>query len=871
MIFGGTKFYFCGSAHKADFAAAPDRYAGAQPLAPAVPPPPAAPAKPAPVQLPKLVLHETSRPTAVPSRLKLTPLRSERRRAEPSAGPAGRTAIPVRLAVVTRPPADVVEEEPPAAVAAAAPAPPPAPSVPPAPAPEERPAAAAPTRRLLFDVEGMTCASCAVRVEKTIGRVPGVTRVAVNLAANTAVIETSDGLDEDLVARAVAGAGYQARLRTAETLGPREDAAGGARRTRTGFIAGALATAVVMALNMGPAFPGSGWVQLALTLAVLAGPARRFFRTALSQARRAAANMDTLIALGAAVSFGYSLWVLVTGAHGLYFETAAAIVTFALGGRWLEERAKGRTGEAIAALVKLRPATARLVEEGGTREVPLAAVRVGALFRVLPGERIPTDAVVRSGESAVDESLLSGEPIPVDKRPGDAVTGGTLNQSGALDCEAARVGADTTLARVARLVEEAQGSKARVQRLADRVSGVFVPVVIGAAVAVFLTRYVAGGHAPGALLAALVPAVTLLVIACPCALGLATPTAIMVATGRAARSGILVRDAETLERAHAVSVVVLDKTGTITEGKPAVVDFAYRPAPGAGDGVDAVRDLLGLVAAVESRSEHPVGRALAAYAAERGGPAPAVSRFGARPGAGVVGAAGGHTVVLGNPALLAEEGAPQAELEALEADLLPGRTMVYALVDGHVRGAFAVTDRVKPGAAAAVARLRGLGLRVVMLTGDRKLAAAAVAQQVGIEDVRAEVRPEDKASIVKELRDTGAVVAMVGDGINDAPALAAADVGIALGAGAQVAIEAAPITLAGSDLAAVPDVLALSRRTLRVVKQNLLWALGYNVIAVPVAALGLLAHHGPMIGSAAMAFSSLSVVSNSLRLRRVKL
>ncbi|HEY3354705.1 MAG TPA: copper-translocating P-type ATPase, partial [Polyangia bacterium] len=643
-----------------------------------------------------------------------------------------------------------------------------------------------------------------------------------------------------------------------------------AAATRTAFLIGAVATVVVMALSMGLAFPGHGWVQLGLALVVLAGPARRFFVTALGQARHAAANMDTLIALGAAASFAYSAWALGAHGQGLYFETTVAIVTFALGGRWLEERAKGRTGEAIAALVKLRPETARVIEGDATREVSITSLTAGTLFRVLPGERVPTDGVVRAGESAVDESLLSGEPIPVDKTPGDAVTGGTLNQSGALDVEATRVGADTTLARIARLVEEAAGSKARVQRLADRVSGVFVPVVIGAAVAVFVARYLLHPGA-GALLAALVPAVTLLVIACPCALGLATPTAIMVATGRAARGGILVRDAETLERAQAVSVVVLDKTGTITEGKPAVVDFVRHPAPGDEAAAPDERDLLALVAAVESRSEHPVGRALAAYAAARGGPAPTITRFAARPGAGVVAEADGRPVVLGSRALLAAEGAPPGELDALEAEALPGRTMVYALVDGHVRASFAIADRIKPGTAAAIARLKQLGVRVVMLTGDLRSAATTIAQQAGIEEVRAEVRPEQKASVIADLRAAGAVVAMVGDGINDAPALAAADVGIALGAGAEVAIEAAPITLAGDDLAGVADVLALSRRTLAIVKQNLWWALGYNLIAVPVAALGLLAHHGPMIGAAAMALSSLSVITNSLRLRRVQL
>ncbi|MBI5477550.1 MAG: heavy metal translocating P-type ATPase [Deltaproteobacteria bacterium] len=488
-------------------------------------------------------------------------------------------------------------------------------------------------------------------------------------------------------------------------------------------------------------------------------------------------------------------------------------------------------------------------------------------FRVLPGERLPTDGVVRSGESAVDEALLSGEPLPVEKAPGDAVTGGTINQTGVLDCAVTHVGEDTTLARIARLVEEAQGSKAQAQRLADRVSAVFVPVIIVGALAVFLARYLGLAAEPGALLRALIPAVTVLVIACPCALGLATPTAIMVAVGRAARRGILVRDAQTLERAHEVTLVVLDKTGTITEGRPAVVDFS----PQGDTSEEATRELLDAVAAVESRSEHPIGRALCAYAESRGATPGEVTAFLARAGFGVEGQVAGRRVVLGTRDLLLAEGADQAALDEAEGPAVPGHAPVYAMLDGAVRGVFGVSDRIKPGAADAVARLKAAGIEVVMLTGDQGAVAAAIAAAVGITDYRAEVHPEDKAQIVNELKGQGWVVAVAGDGINDAPALAAADVGIAMGGGAAVAIEAAPITLGRGDLHGVADALALSRHTLRIIKQNLAFSLAYNLVAVPLAAAGVMTAHGPMIGSAAMALSSLSVIANSLRLRSTRL
>jgi Cu+-exporting ATPase len=847
MIYGRDKFYFCGPEHRAAFAAAPRQYLD-RPVAPAIPQPEHLPPPPPKIALPRLVLHETSQPTAAPSKLTITPLLSEQKRAAQTRGADAFARKPAAMLTLEADAADAAADGadgavPPHALAS----------------PEGG--------RVLLDLEGMTCASCVARVEQAIGRVPGVGRVSVNLASRSAVVDLATAVDLRLITTAVSGAGYGATVRTAaeRTLAPPRSAAAGARAH---FILAVSLSAVVMGLAMTSHGAASGWTQLILTAVVLFGAGRRFFVAALKQAGHAAANMDTLIALGSAVAFGYSAWAFLRAPHGgVYFETAAFIVAFALGGRWLEERARGRTSAAIAELVQLQPDVAHLLEGGTTRDVAVASLVPGDGFRVLPGERVPTDGVVRSGESAVDEALLSGEPLPVEKRPGAPVTGGTINQTGALDCAVTHVGPDTTLARIARLVEEAQGSKAQAQRLADRVSAVFVPVVILAAVAVFLARYLGHTAEAGALARALIPAVTVLVIACPCALGLATPTAIMVAVGRAARSGILVRDAQTLEKAHEVTMVVLDKTGTITEGKPAVVDFS----PHGDTAEEAVFELFAAVAAVESRSEHPIGRALLAYAESRGATAGDVVDFTARAGFGVRAGFEGRSVVIGTRDLLLAEGADVAELDEAEADAVPGHTPVYAMLDGQVRAVFGVSDRVKAGAADAVARLKAAGIEVVMLTGDQGPAAGTIAEAVGITDYRAEVRPEDKAQIVNELKGQGWVVAMVGDGINDAPALAAADVGIAMGGGAAVAIEAAPITLGRGDLHGVADALSLSHHTLAVIKQNLAFSLAYNLIAVPLAALGVMTAHGPMIGSAAMALSSLSVISNSLRLRGLRL
>ena len=542
-------------------------------------------------------------------------------------------------------------------------------------------------------------------------------------------------------------------------------------------------------------------------------------------------------------------------------------MTLILLGRWLEARAKGRAGAAIKALMGLQPKTAQLLRNGEAVPVPVASLRVGDVVLVRPGEKVPVDGVVVNGESSVDEAMLTGESMTVAKRVGDEVTGATLNQRGALTVRATRIGADTALAQIVRLVEQAQGSKAPIERLADRVAAIFVPAVLAIAALTFLA-WLLLGPGGGEIAKPLLAAVTVLVIACPCALGLATPTAIMVGTGRGAEQGILIKDAASLERAHALSAVILDKTGTVTEGRPQVTDVV--PLHG-----QHANDVLRLAAAAEARSEHPLAAAVVTHARAAGLTLPEPAAFVSTPGQGVAAQVEGSEVLVGNARLLAAHGVATARLapvaEHLEAN---GRTVSLVAVDGQPAGAIGIADTVKPTSAAAVAALRRLGLAVYLLTGDNPRVAAAIGREVGIppDHIRAEVRPEDKAAEVAKLRAAGHVVGMVGDGINDAPALAAADVGFALGTGTDIAMETAAITLLRGDLRSVPVAIRLSRRTMRTIKQNLFWAFGYNTAMIPLAALGLLAAlGGPMLAAAAMAFSSVSVVTNSLRLRRAKL
>ena len=722
-----------------------------------------------------------------------------------------------------------------------------------------------PQRQWELHVDGMTCASCVGRVEKALRKLPGVGSANVNLATETASVTTlgdTDGAAPLLAA--VAKAGYQARLQ----LDDAPVAAPVRAPTWPLWVAAALALPLVLpmvALLWGAHWMLPAWLQFALATPVQFGFGARFYRAGWKALRAGSGNMDLLVALGTSAAYGLSLYEwLRPGAAPmphLYFEAAAVVITLVMLGKWLEARAKHQTTAAIRALQALRPENARVRRDGVEVELPLAEVRVGDAVVVRPGERVPVDGQVLEGASEVDESLITGESLPVARGPGDAVTGGAVNSSGLLLLRTRAVGAESTLSRIVRLVESAQAKKAPIQRLVDRVSEVFVPVVIGCALLTLLAWGLIAGHWQQGLL----NAVAVLVIACPCALGLATPTAIMAGTGAAARRGILIQDAQALELAHRIDVVAFDKTGTLTEGRPRLL------ALHAADGDDAAA--LRLAAALQAGSEHPLARAVTQAARERGLAVPAVTALRARPGQGMTGRIDGNEYLLGSARWMDELGVDRGAL-ADAAQALQGRGstvswLARAGAPAQVLGLLAFGDTLKPGAAAAVAALHALGVRTVLLSGDNRGSAQAVADALGIADVRAEVLPQDKAVVVSALRDIDpgrrAVVAMVGDGINDAPALAAADVGIAMATGTDVAMHAAGVTLMRGDPALVAEAIELSRRTSAKIRQNLYWAFGYNVVGVPLAALGLL---NPVIAGAAMAFSSVSVVTNALMLQR---
>ena len=716
----------------------------------------------------------------------------------------------------------------------------------------------------VLNIEGMTCASCVARVEKALRAVPGVSGASVNLATEKASVQGQAA--PGVLMAAVHAAGYEAELDLPDAAG-----AAPARRKETGAtlpawwpVAAAMLLSLPLVLPMLAAAFGHrlalpGWLQLALATPVQFWLGARFYRAGWKALRAGSGNMDLLVALGTSAAYGLSVYLLLgAGAHGadpephLYFETSAVVITLVLLGKWLEGRAKRQTLAALDALGRLRPAEALVRRDGNDVLVALAALRVGELMVVKPGARVPADGVVVDGRSHLDESLLTGESLPVAKEPGDRVAGGAVNADGLLLVEATAVGAATMLSQIIRMVEDAQAVKAPIQRLVDRVSAVFVPVVLAIALATLLGWGLAGGDWQAALL----NAVAVLVIACPCALGLATPTAVMVGTGASARHGILIKDAEALETAHALDVVVFDKTGTLTEGKPQLVAHEG-PAPAR---------LLALAAAVQQGSSHPLAGAVLEEAARQGLALPAARAARALPGRGVEAEVDGATIVLGNRRLMIELGVPATGAEGHEA---AGRTVSWLAErrDGRVRvlGLLAFGDRIKPGAPSAVARLKAAGIEPVLLSGDSPGAARTVAQALGIERVHAEVLPADKAQVVASLRKGGRKVAMVGDGINDAPALAAADVGMAMATGTDVAMHSAGVTLMRGDPRLVADAIAVSRRTYRKIRQNLGWAFIYNVIGLPLAAFGLL---DPVLAGAAMALSSVSVVANALLLRR---
>ncbi len=712
-----------------------------------------------------------------------------------------------------------------------------------------------------LSISGMTCAACATRLEKVLGRVEGVRAASVGLATERARVEVAPGHASaaQLVA-AVQKAGFGATVVVDQDLEWRREEAEHAARFRRDmmmFAASVLLTLPLVA-QMVAALLGGTWMlppllQLALATPVQFWIGRRFYAGAWASLRGGVGNMDVLVVLGTSAAYFWSAGVVVAGGGDLYFEGAAVVITLVLLGKLLEGRAKRSAAGAIRALMALRPEIARVERDGRVVEVPAAAVAVGETVVVRPGERVPVDGDIAEGLSQLDESLVTGESLPVAKGPGDGVVGGSVNGDGMLRVRATRVGADSTISRIIRMVQGAQASKAPVQKLVDRISAIFVPVVVLIAVVAGLGWLVAGdGHT------ALVAAISVLVIACPCALGLATPTGIMVGTGVAARAGILIKDAEALERAYRVGLVVFDKTGTLTQGKPAVASVA------AADG-DA-DSLLLAAASAQAGSEHPLAGAVLAAAAARGLALLPVGDFVSLPGRGLAATVAGRALLIGSPRLMVERGIDPGALAATaEIEEARGRTVMWVAEDGRARGLIAVADPVKPSAAGAVARLKAMGIESVMLTGDHRRAALAVAAAVGIARVIAEVLPEDKAAAVAALKAEGKVVAMVGDGINDAPALAAADIGIAMGTGTDVAMEAAGLVLVTGDLALLPAALAVSRATTRKIRQNLALAFVYNVVALPAAAFGLL---NPVIAGAAMAMSSVSVVSNALLLRR---
>ncbi|QTD41010.1 heavy metal translocating P-type ATPase [Sporosarcina sp. Te-1] len=728
-----------------------------------------------------------------------------------------------------------------------------------------------------FDISGMTCAACAARIEKRVNKMEGVSSAAVNFALETLTVDYDGGQTSPVeMVSTVKKMGYELipKSDNKETVDHKEQEI--QRQTRK-FIFSAVLTLPLLWTMVAhfkflsflylPDFLMNPWVQLALATPVQFIVGAQFYKGAFTALRNKSANMDVLVALGTSAAYFYSLYLtyewVETGKMGdpeLYFEASAVILTLILLGKLFEVRAKGKTSQAIQKLLGLQAKTARVLKDGVEYEVPIEEVMAGNIILVKPGEKIPVDGEIIAGESAIDESMITGESIPVDKTAGDPVIGATINKNGSLQIKATKVGKDSALSQIVKVVEEAQGSKAEIQRLADKISGIFVPIVVGIAILAFLDWYFL--VTPGDFRAALIPTISILVIACPCALGLATPTSIMAGSGRAAEMGILFKGGEHLENTRAIDTVVLDKTGTVTKGEPALTDVVITKRY-------AEQDVLQWVASAENQSEHPLARAIVTGVKEKGIDLLAPESFQALPGYGIEAQVDGKRLLVGTRKLLRSRNIDLLNIESTMSNMEnEGKTAMLIAVNQQLAGIVAVADTVKETSEAAIERMQALGLDVILLTGDNKQTAEAIGRQVGLSHVIAEVLPEQKSDEIKKLQAQGKKVAMVGDGINDAPALAIADIGMAIGTGTDIAIEAADITLMRGDLNSVADAIIMSRKTMRNIKQNLFFAFFYNTIGIPVAALGLLA---PWVAGAAMAFSSVSVVLNALRLQRVKL